>query len=106
VTLEEIKTAIAEKIDIGWQAVKDEIDPDAVRAYVQKLTGELYAHVLEVEAHLVNHVLAVADHAPPPPAPDQSAEPSEQTGMAQNPPAATGEPVQADGADETAEPVQ
>ncbi|QOR55771.1 MAG: hypothetical protein YHS30scaffold324_3 [Catenulispora phage 69_17] len=74
-TLEEIKTAIVEKIDMGWQALKDEIDPDVVRTYVQKLTTELYTHVLEVEAHLVNHVLAVANHAPPPPAPDQSAEP-------------------------------
>jgi hypothetical protein len=57
VTLEEIKHAIGEKIDAAWEALKDELDPDAVRTKVQTLTTELYEHVLEVEAHLVNHVL-------------------------------------------------
>jgi len=56
-TLKEIQKAIASRIDAAWNDVKDEVDADKVRAYVQGLTAELYEHVLAVEAHLVNHVL-------------------------------------------------
>lgn len=56
-TLEEIKTAIVERIDTAWNELKDQVDPDTVRTYVQGLTGELLSHVYAVEAALVNHVL-------------------------------------------------
>lgn len=82
-TLEEIKQAIVERVDAAWTDIKDEIDADKVRAYVQGLTAELVGHVYAIEAHLVNHVLGKQDTPAPapdvPPAEGQSSEPSALT---------------------------
>lgn len=109
-TLEEIKTAIAERIDTAWNEVKDKVDADQVRTYVQGLTAELTSHVYAVEAALVNHVLgkqeppapAPADTTPAPAAevaptetaaaPADASAPANPTGMASNP--APAEPEQ------------
>lgn len=115
-TLDEIKTAIGEKIDAAWEHLKDEIDPDTARATAARLTAEVYEHVLEVEAHLLNHVLGNATPAAanPVPAAAPVAEPptepttpvAGQTGMATNPPAAVDEQAPADTVDETAQATQ
>lgn len=107
-SLEELKAAIGSRIDTAWSAVKDEVDADKVRTYVQGLTAELLGHVYAVEATLVNHVLGKQDAATPPPSPaadtpaapvtevppaapaqpvPDSSVPEQPTGMASNPPA-------------------
>lgn len=74
-TLDEIKKAIGEKLDTAWKDLKSEVDPDKARAYARNLTERLYEHVLEAEAHLLNHVLGNAE-ATPEPEPEQPSEPS------------------------------
>lgn len=89
-TLEEIKTAIVERIDTAWTEVKDQVDADKVRTYVQGLTAELLGHVYAVEAQLVNHVLGNDTPSPSPaPAADVPAAP-----VTEVPPAAAAEPAQ------------
>jgi len=107
-TLDEIKAAIGEKIDEAWHTLKDEVNPDAARALASKLTAEVYAHVLEVEAHLINHVLGNAA----PPADPGAVQPNEPpaapadapTGMAAHPPASADESVPADVVEEPPAP--
>jgi hypothetical protein len=77
-TLEEIKAAIVERIDTAWNEVKDKVDADQVRTYVQGLTAELTSHVYAVEAALVNHVLGKQDPTPAPAASDPAPAATEQ----------------------------
>lgn len=95
-TLEEIKAAIVERIDSAWNEVKDKVDADQVRTYVQGLTAELTSHVYAVEAALVNHVLGKQDPTPaePSPAPATGDQPAVDT-PASVPAAAEQTPAQA-----------
>lgn len=77
-SLEEIKTAFVERVDTAWNEIKDQVDADKVRTYVQGLTAELLGHVYAVEAALVNHVLGKQDA--PAPAPEPSPAPEQTVG--------------------------
>lgn len=84
-SLEEIKTAFVERVDTAWNEIKDQVDADKVRTYVQGLTAELLGHVYAVEAALVNHVLGKQDTPAPPPAPEPSPAPEQTVGSDQPP---------------------
>lgn len=86
-SLDEIKSAIVDRIDTAWAEIEHEVDADKVRTYVQGLTAELLGHVYAVEAQLVNHVLgkqpvAVVSLDPTNPAPTTSGSSSESPSSA------------------------
>lgn len=59
-TLDEIKQKMHEVVDKAWEALHGTHDLDEARKVAQEATAELQAQVLQVEAHLFNHV---ADNA-------------------------------------------
>lgn len=65
--LDEIKQKMHEAIDHAWEALHGTHDLDEARKVAQATTAELQAQVLQVEAHLINHVAdnaAAAESAP------------------------------------------